>query len=44
MIALFFAQRVILGKTPYREVPSTLKIEVKDILAVNQLDYLAIEE
>lgn len=44
MMALFFAQRVISGKTPYKEVPSTLQALVKEILVKNELDYLAVEE
>lgn len=32
MMAIFFAQRVILGKTAYSEVPSTLQPGVKDVL------------
>lgn len=41
MMALFFAQRVILGKTKYAEVPSTLKPDVKEILVDSGLEYLA---
>lgn len=32
MIAMFFAQRVILGKTQYNEVPASLQPGVKEIL------------
>lgn len=32
MMAMFFAQRVILGKTAYSEVPATLQAGVKEIL------------
>lgn len=32
MMAMFFAQRVILGKTKYAEVPSTLQPGVREIL------------
>ena len=32
MMAMFFAQRVILGKTTFQEVPKTLKQGVAEIL------------
>jgi hypothetical protein len=32
MMAMFFAQRVILGKTTFAEVPSTLKPGVAEVL------------
>lgn len=32
MVAMFFAQRVILGKTSFRGVPAVLKRQVADIL------------
>ena len=41
MMAMFFAQRVILGKTQYSEVPSTLQAGVKEILVESGLDFLA---
>lgn len=41
MMAMFFAQRVILGKTQYSEVPSTLQPGVKEILVESGLDFLA---
>lgn len=41
MMAMFFAQRVILGKTQYSEVPSTLQPGVKEILEESGLDFLA---
>jgi hypothetical protein len=40
MMAMFFAQRVILGKTKYSEVPSTLKAGVKEILVDSGLEFL----
>lgn len=43
-MALFFAQRVTLGKTKYSEVPSTLKPAVKEILVENGLSFLVTEE
>lgn len=43
MMAMFFAQRVILGKTAFSEVPTTLQPGVKDILVESGLDFL-IEE
>ncbi len=44
MMAMFFAQRVILGKTKYTEVPSTLKPGVKEILVDSGLEFLTEEE
>lgn len=44
MMQFFFAQRVILGKTKYTEVPSTLKPGVKEILVDSGLEFLAEEE
>lgn len=41
MMAMFFAQRVILGKTQFSEVPSTLQPVVKEILEESGLDFLA---
>ncbi len=32
MMAMLFAQRVILGKTSFEEVPAKLKAQVADIL------------
>lgn len=32
MMAMFFAQRVILGKTAYKDVPAKLKEQVKELL------------
>ena len=32
MVAMFLAQRIILGKLTFAEVPSSLKPAVKDIL------------
>lgn len=41
MMAMFFAQRVILGKTRYAEVPEKLKAQVKEILIESGLPELA---
>ncbi|QCT03801.1 hypothetical protein E6C60_3090 [Paenibacillus algicola] len=43
MMAMFFAQRVILGKTAFSAVPSTLQPGVRDILVDSGLEFL-IEE
>lgn len=43
MMAMFFAQRVILGKTAYSEVPSSLQPGVREILIDSGLEFL-IEE
>ena len=32
MMAMFFAPRVILGKTAYKDVPAKLKDQVKELL------------
>ena len=32
LMAMFFAQRVILGKTAYKDVPAKLKDQVKELL------------
>ena len=32
MMAMFFAQRVILGKTAYKDVPAKFKDQVKELL------------
>lgn len=44
MMAMFFAQRVILEKTAYKDVPATLKAQVKEILEESGLGFLAVEE
>lgn len=44
MMAMFFAQRVILGKTAYSEVPTTLQPGVKDILVESGLGFLVDKE
>ncbi|MEK4286414.1 MULTISPECIES: hypothetical protein [Paenibacillus] len=41
MIVMFFAQRVILDKTKYSEVPSTLKAGVLEVLTNSGLEFLA---
>ncbi len=40
MMAMFFAQRVILGKTAFADVPSTLKEQVREILVESGLEFL----
>lgn len=44
MMAMFFAQRVILGKTSFEEVPNTLKPQVAEILIESGLMELVPEE
>jgi len=41
MMAMFFAQRVILGKTQFNEVPTSLQPGVKEILVESGVDFLA---
>lgn len=43
-MALFFAQRVILGKTKFEDVPATLKAQVAEILIDSGLAELVTEE
>lgn len=43
MMAMFFAQRVILGKTLFTDVPATLRPQVKTLLEESGLGELAIE-
>lgn len=40
MIAVFLAQRVILGKLLFNDVPTVLKEQVKDILVESGLGFL----
>lgn len=42
-MAMFFAQRVILGKTEYKDVPAKLKEQVKEILIESGLEELVAE-
>lgn len=41
MVALFFAQRVILGNTEFNDVPSTLKTGVYENLKDSVVEFLA---
>lgn len=43
-MTMFFAQRVILGKTGFAEVPPTLKAGVKKFLLDHGLEFLIEEE
>jgi hypothetical protein len=40
MMAMFFAQRVILGKTAYADVPAVLKPKVAELLEESGLSEL----
>lgn len=40
MMAMFFAQRVILGKTAFADVPNSLKEAVKEVLVESGLSDL----
>lgn len=44
MMAMFFAQRVILGKTKFNEVPVSLQEGVKEILVDSGVGFLAEEK
>ncbi|WP_198286497.1 hypothetical protein [Bacillus sp. AP8] len=41
MMAMFFAQRVILDKTKFEDVPNSLKPQVYEHLKDSGLEYLA---
>ena len=43
MMAMFFAQRIILGKTTFPDVPAKLKEQVREILVDSGLEELAAE-
>ena len=43
MMAMFFAQRVILGKSTFAQVPNALKAQVREILIDSGLEELAQE-
>ena len=43
VMAMFFAQRVILGKTAYEDVPAVLKPQVKELLEESGLGELVTE-
>ncbi|WP_302476274.1 hypothetical protein [Paenibacillus sp. DCT19] len=43
MMAMFFAQRVILGKTEYSAVPVSLQEGVKEVLIDSGLEFLITE-
>ena len=40
MIAMFLAQRIIIGKLTFAEVPAVLQDEVRQILVESGLDFL----
>ena len=44
IMAMFFAQRVILGKTEFKDVPAKLKDQVKELLIEAGLEDLVVEE
>lgn len=44
MMAMLFAQRVILGKTEFDAVPAKLKVQVAEILIESGLEELVPEE
>ena len=43
MLAMFFAQRILLGKTAFADVPAKLKDQVREILVESGLEELAVE-
>ena len=43
MMAMFFAQRVILGKTEYKDIPAKFKEQVKALLIDSGLPELVVE-
>lgn len=44
MMAMFYAQRIILGKFEFKNVPQKLKPQVREILIESGLEELATEE
>jgi hypothetical protein len=42
MMAMFFARRVILGKTDYKTVPTILQFDVKEISTDSRLKFLIV--
>ena len=40
MMALFLAQRIILGKLEFEKVPSTLKVQVYGVLKESGVEFL----
>lgn len=44
MMAMLFAERVILGKTEFKDIPKTLKSQVAEILLDSGLPELVPEE
>ncbi len=44
MMAMFFAQRIILEKMTFAQVPNKLKAQVREILVDAGLEYLCVEE
>lgn len=43
MMAMFFAQRVILGKTAYKDVPAVLRPQVRELLEESGLGEMVSE-
>lgn len=41
MMAMFLAQRIILGKLEFEAVPSTLKLQVYEVLLESGVEFLA---
>jgi hypothetical protein len=44
IMAMFFCQRVVLGKTEFKDVPAKLKDQVKELLIEAGLEDLVVEE
>lgn len=44
MMSMFFAQRVIFGKTAFKDVPTVLKAQVRELLIDSGLGELAEDE
>ena len=44
MIAMFLAQRIVIGKLEFKQVPKVLKDRVKEILEESGLGDLAVED
>lgn len=44
IMGMFFCQRVILGKTEFKDVPAKLKDQVRELLIESGLEHLIVEE
>lgn len=43
-MAMFFVQRIVLGKTAFKDVPAKLKEQVRELLIESGLEEFIVEE